>query len=49
MDEWELGLESLSTRVLMATFEEIQPHQMSLWPRVVLESPKALMSSQYLC
>ena len=33
----------------MATLEGIQPHQMSLRPRVVLESPKALMSSQYLC
>jgi len=33
----------------MATLEEIQPHRISLRPRVVLESPKALMSSQYLC
>jgi len=33
----------------MATLEEIQPHRISLRPRVVLESPKALMSSQSLC
>jgi len=33
----------------MATLEEIQPHRISLRPRVVLESPKALMSSKYLC
>jgi len=31
----------------MATLEEIQPHRISLRPRVVLESPKALMSGQY--
>jgi len=49
MDEQELGLQSLGTRALMATLEEIQPHWISLRPRVVLESPKALMSSQYLC
>jgi hypothetical protein len=49
MDERELGLQSLGTRALMATLEEIQPHRISLRPRVVLESPKALMSSQYLC
>jgi hypothetical protein len=49
MDEWELGLQSLGMRALMATLEEIQPHRISLRPRVVLESPKALMSSQYLC
>jgi hypothetical protein len=42
-------LQSLGTRALMATLEEIQPHRISLRPRVVLESPKALMSSQYLC
>jgi len=48
MDEWELGLQSLGTRALMATLEEVQPHRISLRPRVVLESPKALMSSKYL-
>jgi hypothetical protein len=49
MDERELGLPSLGTSVLMATLEEIQQHRISLRPRVVLETPKALMSSQYLC
>jgi hypothetical protein len=48
MDERELGLQSLGMRALMATLEEIQPHRISLRPRVALESPKALMSSQYL-
>ena len=49
MDERELGLQPLGTRALMATLEQIQLHRISLRPRVVLESPKALMSSQYLC
>ena len=49
MDEWELGLLSLGTRALMATLDEIQPHRISLRPRVVLESPKALISSHYFC
>jgi len=48
MDERELGLQSLGTRALMATLKEIQPHRISLRPRVVSESPKALTSSQYL-
>jgi hypothetical protein len=33
----------------MATLEEIQLHQISLRPSVVLESPTALMSGHYLC
>jgi len=33
----------------MATLEEVQPHRISLRPRVVLESLKAQMSCQYLC
>jgi len=49
MDERELGLQSLGTRALMATLQEIQPHRISPRPRVVLKSSKALMSSQYLC
>ena len=42
-------MQSSGTRALMATLGEIQPHRVALWPRVVFESPKALMSSQYLC
>jgi len=49
MDERELGLKSLGMRALMATLEEIEPHQIPLRPSVVLDSPKALMSGQYLC
>jgi len=49
MDEREIGLQSLGTRALMATLEGIQLHRISLRQRVVLESPNALMSSQYLC
>jgi len=33
----------------MATLDNIQPHQISLWSRVILESPRARMLSQYLC
>ena len=33
----------------MATMDSIQPHQIALKARVLLESPKAPMSSQYLC
>jgi hypothetical protein len=33
----------------MATMDSIQPHQISLKSMVLLESPKALMPSQYLC
>jgi len=29
--------------------DSIQPHRIALKSRVLLESPKALMSSQYLC
>jgi hypothetical protein len=49
MNEQELGLQSLGTRALMATSVGIQPHWISPRPIVVLESPKALISSQYLC
>jgi len=36
-------------QTLMATMDSIQPHQIGLKSRVLLESPKAHMSSQYLC
>jgi hypothetical protein len=49
MDEWDPGLQSSGTRVLIATLQEIQPHRISLRPRVVFECAKCLMSSQYLC
>jgi len=36
-------------QTLMATMDSIQPHRIALKSRVLLESPKALTSSQYLC
>jgi hypothetical protein len=36
-------------QTLMVTMDSIQPHQNALKSRMFLESPKALMSSQYLC
>jgi hypothetical protein len=45
----ELGLERLAMQTFMAMMYSIQPHRIALKSRVVLESPKALMSSQYLC
>jgi len=36
-------------QTLMATMDSTQPHRIALKSRVLLESPKALMSSQYLC
>jgi len=33
----------------MATLEGLQPHRMALNPRVILQSPRAHMFSQYLC
>ena len=48
-DQAELGLERLAMQTLMATMDSIQPHRIALKSRVVLESPKAHMSSQYCC
>jgi len=45
----ELGMEEVGAQALMATLDEVQPHQISLTSRVVLESPRATMLSQYLC
>jgi hypothetical protein len=39
----------LGTRALLATIDEIQPHRLALKSRVILEPPRALFSSQYLC
>jgi len=36
-------------QTLMATLDSIQPHRITLKSRVLLESPKAHMASQYLC
>jgi hypothetical protein len=36
-------------QTLMATMDSIQPHRIALKSRVLMESPKAHMSSQYLC
>jgi len=36
-------------QTLMVTMDSIQPHQIALKSRVLLESQTALMSSQYLC
>jgi len=33
----------------MATLDEVQPHRISLKSTVILESPRARMSSQYVC
>jgi hypothetical protein len=48
-DEAQLRLESLAMQTLMATMDSIQPHRIPLKSRVLLESPKALMSSKYIC
>ena len=48
-DKMELGLQAVATRALMATLDEAQPHRISVRRRVVLESPRAHMFSQYLC
>jgi len=45
----ELGMEKLGAQALMATLDEVQPHRISLKSIVVLESPRARMTSQYLC
>jgi hypothetical protein len=49
LHEMELGMQAVATRALMATLDEVQPHRILLRPRVVLESPRAHMFSQYLC
>lgn len=47
MDESQLGLQSLGTRVAMSTLGEAQLHRISVTPRSVLEIAKARMSSQH--
>jgi len=36
-------------QTLMVTMDSIQPHRIALKSRVLMESPKAHMSTQYLC
>jgi len=36
-------------QTLMVTMDSIQPHRIALQSRVLLESPKALVSNQYRC
>jgi len=43
------GMQEAGTRSLMATLEAIQPQRIALKPRVIVESPRAHMFSQYLC
>jgi len=45
----EPGMQAVATQALMATLDEVQPHRISLRLRVVLDSPRAHMFSQYLC
>ena len=45
---YELGLETIRMRSLMATLDEIQPHWIAMKLRVISEPPPACMSSQYL-
>jgi len=42
-------MQAAGTRALMAMLEAIQPHGIALKRRVILESPRAHMFSQYLC
>jgi len=49
VDDAELGMEKLGAGALMATLDEVKPHLVALKSRVILESPRAVMSSQYLC
>ena len=42
-------MEKLGARAQLVTLDEVQPHRISLKSRVVLESPRATILSQYLC
>jgi hypothetical protein len=48
-DVIEPGMEKLGAQALKATLDEVQPHRIAPKSRVVLESPRARMLSQYLC
>jgi len=47
LDNTELGLENLGNWAFIAALDEIQPHQITLKSRVILDC-RTLMSSQYL-
>ena len=49
LDLNELGFKMMRMRSLIATLDKIQPHQITMKSRVILEPPPALMSSQHLC
>jgi len=42
-------MEKLGAQALITTLDEVQPHRISLKSRVVQETPRARMLSQYLC
>jgi len=48
-DEAELELKRLAMQTLIAMMDSIQPHRIALKSRVLLERPKAHMSSEHLC
>jgi len=48
VDDAELGMEKLAAQASIATLDEIKPHQVALKSRVILESPSAVRSRQYL-
>jgi hypothetical protein len=45
----ELGFKWLARQTLIATMDSIQPHRIAFKSRVLFNSPKAIMSRQYLC
>jgi len=49
VDNAELGMEMLGARAVMVTLDEVKPHRVASKSRVILESPMAVMSRQYLC
>jgi hypothetical protein len=49
MHESALELGQVGSQALMAKLDEIRPHRIALYLRVILESPRAQMLSQYLC
>jgi hypothetical protein len=49
LDKSERELGKVGSQALMATLDEIRPHRIAQKSRVILESPRAHMLSQYLC
>jgi hypothetical protein len=48
VDDTELRIEKLGARALMASLDAVKPHLVALKSRAILESFRAVMSSQYL-